>query len=252
MPVPQTVLITGAAQRIGRTLALDFARKGFDVCVHYHHSKAASETLAEEIDRVGQKAYLIRADLSQEEEVQQLFPTLLKQVKTVSVLINNASTFQYDKISSATRESWDYHLEPNLRAPFVLSQAFAKQAEPGGLIVNIIDQRVWNLTPHYTTYTLSKFGLWGLTQSMALALAPHIRVNAIGPGPTLRNVHQSKEQFDQQCHNTPLQRGGSLEEICAAAQFFVNAPSVTGQMIAIDGGQHLGWAMPANAMERED
>lgn len=247
----QTVLITGAAQRIGRALALDFAQNGFDVCVHYHHSKEEAQTLAGEIHQLGRKAYLICADLSKEDEVQQIFPTLLEQVKAISVLINSASTFKYDKVESATRESWEYHLEPNLRAPFVLSQAFAKQTE-SGLIINLIDQRVWNLTPHYATYTLSKFGLWGLTQTMALALAPQIRVNAIGPGPTLRNVHQSEEQFAQQCKNTPLQRGGSLEEICAAARFFACAPSVTGQMIAIDGGQHLGWSMPKDVMERDD
>lgn len=247
----QTVLITGAAQRIGRALALDFARSGFDICVHYHHSGQEAQTLANEIHQLGQKAYLVCADLSKEDEVQQIFPTLLEQVKTISVLINNASTFKYDKVNSATRESWDYHLEPNLRAPFLLSQVFAEQTELG-LIINLIDQRVWNLTPHYITYTLSKYGLWGLTQTMALALAPRIRVNAIGPGPTLRNVHQSEEQFAQQCRNTPLQRGASLGEICAAARFFVEAPSVTGQMIAVDGGQHLGWSMPKDVSERED
>lgn len=251
MLIPQTVLITGAAQRIGRIMALDFAQNGFDVCVHYHNSREEAQTLAEEIHQLGRKAYLVGADLCREDEVQNIFPTLLKQVKTISVLVNNASTFKYDKADSATRESWDYHLEPNLRAPFVLSQAFARQAD-SGLIINIIDQRVWNLTPHYATYTLSKFGLWGLTQTMALALAPRIRVNAIGPGPTLRNVRQSEEQFIQQCRNTPLQRGGSLEEICAAARFFVKAPSVTGQMIAVDGGQHLGWSMPKDVMEKED
>lgn len=249
--MPQTVLVTGAAQRIGRVLALDFAQNGFDVCVHYHHSKDEAQTLAHEIDRLGRKAYLICADLSKEDEVQQIFPTLLTQVGEISVLINNASTFRYDKIESATRENWDYHLEPNLRAPFVLSQALANQTE-SGIIINLIDQRVWNLTPHYATYTLSKFGLWGLTQTMALALAPHVRVNAIGPGPILRNVHQSEEQFTQQCENTPLKRGGSLEEICAAARFFVCSPSVTGQMIAVDGGQHLGWTTPKDTIKRED
>ncbi|WP_032112208.1 SDR family oxidoreductase [Candidatus Paracaedibacter symbiosus] len=249
--MPQTVLITGAAKRIGRGLALDFAANGFDVCVHYHASEQEAGTLAEEIRALGRKAYLIQADLSCEKEVCEVFSKLLDVVKPISVLVNNASTFKYDSITSATRNSWDYHLEPNLRAPFILAQDFANQTKEG-LILNIIDQRVWNLTPHYITYSLSKVGLWGLTQTLALALAPTIRVNAIGPGPTLRNENQTEAQFAEQCRSMPLRRGGSIEEICAAARFFLSAPSVTGQMIAVDGGQHLGWAMPKDAKVRED
>jgi len=246
-----TVLITGASQRIGRAMALDFAAQGYNVCIHYNHSEAAAEILAGDIAKLGQKAFLIQADLAVEQEVNQIFPKVLEQVPSISVLVNNASTFKYDNIESTDKESWDYHLLPNLRAPLILSQSFARQTE-SGLILNIIDQRVWNLTPHYLTYTLSKVGLWGLTQTLALALAPSIRVNAIGPGPTLKNENQTTEQFTQQCQNTPLQRGGSLDEICAAARFFCQARSVTGQMIAVDGGQHLGWAMPYNSNERED
>jgi NAD(P)-dependent dehydrogenase (short-subunit alcohol dehydrogenase family) len=247
----QTVLITGAAQRIGRALALDFASHGFDVCIHYHRSKNEAESLIKEIAQLGQKAFLVDADLSKEREVEQIFPTLLQQISSVSILINNASTFQYDNVKSADGDSWNYHLEPNLRAPLILSQHFAKQTQ-SGLILNIIDQRVWNLTPHYLTYSISKFGLWGLTQTMALSLAPNIRVNAIGPGPTLKNDTQTEEQFQEQCHNTPLHRGGSLKDICAAAQFLWNADTVTGQMIAVDGGQHLGWATPKDLKERDD
>lgn len=245
------VLITGAAQRIGRALALDFANHGFDVCIHYYHSKSEAESLAKEIVRLGQKAFLVYADLSKEHEVEQIFATLQEKINSISVLINNASTFQYDNIQSTDRNSWDYHLEPNLRAPLILSQCFAKQAQ-SGLILNIIDQRVWNLTPHYLSYSISKFGLWGLTQTLALALAPYVRVNAIGPGPTLKNDTQTEEQFQEQRRNTPLHCGGSLKDICAAAQFFWNADTVTGQMIAVDGGQHLGWALPQDLKERED
>lgn len=247
----QTVLITGAAQRIGRALALDFAAQGYDVCIHYHLSKAAAQTLATEIMELGQQAFLVCADLSKEQEVDQIFPTLAAQGKSISILINNASTFKYDSVDSVSKESWDYHLQPNLRAPFILSQAFARQID-AGLIINIIDQRVWNLTPHYMSYTLSKVGLWGLTQTLALSLAPFIRVNAIGPGPTLKNENQTAEQFATQCQNTPLQQGGTLEDICATARFFCQAKSVTGQMIAVDGGQHLGWAMPNSQIGRED
>lgn len=247
----QTVLVTGSARRIGRGIALDFAAQGFNVCIHYYNSKDEAESLAREIHALGRKAYLVQADLSCEEEVLNIFPKILQDVEKITVLVNNASTFKYDNVKIATRSSWDYHLEPNLRAPFTLAQEFAKQTAEG-LIINIIDQRVWNLTPHYLSYSLSKFGLWGLTQTLALALAPHIRVNAIGPGPTLRNETQTDKQFIEQCLNTPLKRGGNMEEICAAARFFVTAKSVTGQMIAVDGGQHLGWMTPKDTAMRED
>jgi NAD(P)-dependent dehydrogenase (short-subunit alcohol dehydrogenase family) len=154
--------------------------------------------------------------------------------------------FERDEIDDADRQSWDRHMETNLRAPLVLSQAFARQlpAEERGCIVNIIDQRVWNLTPHFVSYTLSKAGLWTLTQTLALALAPRIRVNGIGPGPTLRNDRQSEEHFAAQWENIPLQRPTGPEEICQGVRFILDAPALTGQMIALDGGEHLGWAQP--------
>ncbi|HAY49761.1 MAG TPA: short chain dehydrogenase, partial [Thalassospira sp.] len=166
----------------------------------------------------------------------------------IAVLINNASSFEYDDIQSATRESWDLHMEANLRAPFVLSQEFAKRLpdDVKGLIVNIIDQRVWNLNPHFVTYTLSKAGLWTLTQTLALALAPKIRVNAIGPGPALPSSRQTQDIFDQQCEKTPLKVGTNPQEICDAVRFFLAAPAITGQMLALDGGQHLDWAPSGN------
>ena len=154
--------------------------------------------------------------------------------------------FERDEVGSPSRESWDRHMETNLRAPFVLSQAFARQlpAEEPGCIVNILDQRVWSLTPHFTSYTLSKAGLWTLTQTLAMALAPRIRVNGIGPGPTLKNDRQSEEHFTAQWENVPLQRPTAPEEICHAIRFILDAPALTGQMIALDGGEHLGWAQP--------
>ena len=154
--------------------------------------------------------------------------------------------FERDEIDSADRESWDRHMETNLRAPFVLSQAFARQLPPEerGCIINILDQRVWNLTPHFTSYTLSKAGLWTLTQTLAMALAPRIRVNGIGPGPTLKNDRQSEEHFAAQWENVPLKRPTAPEEICQAIRFILDAPALTGQMIALDGGEHLGWAQP--------
>jgi NAD(P)-dependent dehydrogenase (short-subunit alcohol dehydrogenase family) len=159
--------------------------------------------------------------------------------------------FERDEAMTVTRSSWDLHMETNLRAPFVLSQGFAAQLPDGhsGSIVNIVDQRVWNLTPHFTSYTVSKAGLWALTQTLALALAPRVRVNAIGPGPTLPSKHQTAEEFAEQCRSMPLQRGAALAEMAAALKFILASPSMTGQMIALDGGQHLCWASPQGTSE---
>jgi len=249
-PTPMTALVTGAAHRIGRALALGLAADGWLVALHYHRSAQAAQDLAEEIAKAGGHAFPIDADLANEKEVQTLIPRLIGEVGPLGLLVNNASVFERDQAMTATRASWDLHMETNLRAPFVLSQGFAAQLPDGqsGSIVNVVDQRVWNLTPDFTSYTVSKAGLWALTQMMALALAPHIRVNAIGPGPTLPSKHQTDEQFARQCRSMPLQRGAMLSEMAAALRFILASPSMTGQMIALDGGQHLGWS-PAGAEE---
>ncbi|MBI1985320.1 MAG: SDR family oxidoreductase, partial [Rhodospirillales bacterium] len=165
-------------------------------------------------------------------------------VGPLDCLVNNASVFKEDNPRTATRETWDAHMQVNVRAPFLLTQAFAAQLpkRTEGHVINLIDQRVWNVTPYFTSYTVSKVALWGLTQNLALALAPGIRVNAIGPGPTLPSVHQTEEQFRRQWSKLPLQRRVDPEEICRAVRFLLDAPPVTGQMIVLDGGQHLGWA----------
>ncbi len=250
--VPRTALITGAAHRIGRALALELAGKGWAVAIHYNQSAEAAELVADEIVGKGGRAVTLRADLAVENDVVGLIPRAIEALGPLGALINNASVFEYDSALSATRATWDLHLETNLRAPFVLTQGFAAQLpeDADGVVVNIIDQRVWNLTPHFTTYTLSKAGLWTLTQTLALALAPRIRVNAIGPGPALPSIRQTSEQFAQQCASMPLQRGTSPEEICQAVNFILSAPAMTGQMIALDGGQHLGWA-PSDAGPEE-
>ncbi len=175
-----------------------------------------------------------------------LLPHAAAALGPVGVLINNASVFEGDTVTTATRDGWDRHLAVNLRAPFVLMQEFARHLpeDARGLIVNLLDERVWNLTPYFVSYTLSKAGLWALTQTMALALAPRIRVNGIGPGPTLPSPRQSPEQFLRQCETMPLRRGTGPAEIAAALRFLLAAPAMTGQMIALDGGQHLGWAQP--------
>jgi len=242
--VPKAALVTGAGQRIGRACALALAEAGYAVAVHYHASAAAAERVAASIRGKGGKALAIAADLVDEDVVASLLPRAAEALGPIGVLVNNASVFEGDTVATATRESWGRHLSVNLRAPFVLMQQFARHLpeDAGGVIVNLLDERVWNLTPYFVSYTLSKAGLWTLTQTMALALAPRIRVNGIGPGPALPSPRQSREQFIRQCQTMPLQRGTDPGEIAAALRFILAAPAMTGQMIALDGGQHLGWA----------
>jgi NAD(P)-dependent dehydrogenase (short-subunit alcohol dehydrogenase family) len=249
-------LVTGAGKRLGREMALYLARRGFDVAVHYSGSQAEAEAVVTEIEALGQRAVALQADLLDEAQTQSLMPRALEALGgPFTVLVNNASIFEHDTLQSATRKSWDRHMESNLRAPFVLTQAFAAQApEAGqdaagepvarGLILNMIDQRIRKLTPEFMTYTLAKMGLWALTQTSAQALAPHVRVNAIGPGPTMQGTRQSLEHFTRQRANTVLSRGANPADITAALGYFLDAPAVTGQIICVDGGQHLGWKTP--------
>jgi len=241
---PYAALVTGAARRIGRAIALDLARQGWDVAVHYHRSEAEARQVVAEIEAMGRRAIALPADLTEEAQVLTLVPDANATLGPLTLLVNNASAFEMDKIDTATRESWDQHLETNLRAPLVLTQAFAKQLPEGrpGNIVNLLDQRVWKPTPYFLSYTVPKMGLWTLTRTCALALAPTIRVNGIGPGPTLPSTRQTDEQFRRQCEAMPLRRGTTPAEICDALRFILSAPSMTGQMIALDGGEHLGWA----------
>ena len=243
---PKTALVTGAARRIGRAIALDLAAHGFGVGVHFHRSPEAAEEVVATIKAKGGRAVALRADLGRESETTTLVSRLSEALGAPTLLVNNASLFERDDALTATRTSWDAHMEANLRAPFVLSQEFTRHLPAGGdgLIVNMLDQRVWNVTPHFTSYTLSKAGLWTITQTLALALAPRVRANAIGPGPVLPNSRQTPAQFDRQVASVPLQRSAKLEEICAAIHFMLAAPSMTGQMVALDGGQHLNWASP--------
>jgi NAD(P)-dependent dehydrogenase (short-subunit alcohol dehydrogenase family) len=252
--IPRSALVTGGGQRLGRAIALALAGAGFDVAVHCRHSAAAAAETGAAIGRLGRRSVALTADLAQEAEVQGLFPAAAAALGPIGVLVNNASRFDRDEWHDATRESWDAHLEPNLRAPFVLIQHFAAALPAGaeGAVINLIDQRVWSLTPHFVTYTLSKAGLWTLTQTMALALAPRIRVNAIGPGPALPSPRQSQAQFDRQAASVPLGHGTSPEEVGRAALAILALPAMTGQMIALDGGQHLQWAAGASAPPPEE
>ena len=252
--IPRAALVTGAGKRIGRAIALGLAERGLAVAVHYNSSAGAAEAVVAEIRGRGGKAVALGADLADEAAVERLIPAATDVLGPLGVLINNASTFEYDSAASATRAGWDRHMEANLRAPFVLIQQFAKQLPEAaeGAVVNLLDQRVWNLTPHFVTYTVSKAALWTLTQTLALALAPRIRVNGIGPGPTLPSTHQTEAQFAQQCADMPLGRGTSPEEIVAAVWFLLQAKAMTGQMVALDGGQHLGWAQPKQSFSVVD
>jgi NAD(P)-dependent dehydrogenase (short-subunit alcohol dehydrogenase family) len=248
MPAPttKTALVTGAARRIGRAIALDLASHGYGVGVHYHRSRDDAEDVVGTIKAKGGRAVALHADLGREKETAALVAALADTLGPPCLLVNNASLFERDDALTATRASWDAHMEANLRAPFVLSQEFARRLPEAadGLIVNMLDQRVWNVTPHFTSYTVSKAGLWTITQTLALALAPRVRVNAIGPGPVLPSSRQTQAQFDRQVGSVPLQRSARLEEICAAIHFMIAAKSMTGQMVALDGGQHLNWASP--------
>jgi NAD(P)-dependent dehydrogenase (short-subunit alcohol dehydrogenase family) len=214
--------------------------------VHYKASARAAEAVVAEIEAGGGRAVALKAELSDEAQAAALVPDAAAALGPLGCLINNAASFENDDIGTADRASWDRHMEPNLRAPFVLIQAFARALPEaaGGAVINLLDQRVLNPTPYFLSYTLSKAGLWTLTRTLAMALAPRIRVNGIGPGPALPSARQTPEQFARQCAMMPLGRGTSPEEICAAVRFILAAKAMTGQMIALDGGQHLGWAQP--------
>lgn len=238
---PGTVLITGAARRIGRALALDLSRAGWTIAIHYRKSAPAALLLVEEIESKGGRAQAFQADLIDSEAPRALVADVKRVFGSPTVLINNASEFLPDTVQNLDNATWDLHLGINLKAPVFLAQAIAAGLPEGceGNIINIIDQRVWNLTQDFFSYTISKAGLWTATRTLAQALAPRVRVNAIGPGPVLRSIHQTDDDFERESRSTLLGRGASTDEIAAAVRFILATPSLTGQMIALDGGQHL-------------
>ncbi|MEM6304599.1 MAG: SDR family oxidoreductase [Pseudomonadota bacterium] len=249
-------LVTGAGARLGRAMALYLGSRGYDVAAHYATSETGARDVVAEIEGMGRKAVAVQADLLDEADMHRLLPAASEALGgPVKCLVNNASIFEWDSVGSATRESWDRHFDSNLRAPFVLTQAMAAQklvpetderGEPRavGLIVNLIDQRVRKLTPEFMTYTIAKMGLWAMTRTTAQALAPAIRVNAIGPGPTLKAAGQEAESYALQRSRTILERGSNPEDITGALGYFLDSPGVTGQLLCTDGGQHLGWQTP--------
>jgi NAD(P)-dependent dehydrogenase (short-subunit alcohol dehydrogenase family) len=242
----KAILITGAAKRLGRAIALNLAEAGWNIGLHYHGSAVDAERTAAEIRAKGGACESFAADFRKESETESLVGRVREKMGPLTGLINSASLFEKDEWQTASRQSWDAHLETNLRAPFVLAQNFARQlpANAKGAIVNIIDQRVLKPTPQFLSYSLSKAGLFWLTTTLAQGMGPNIRVNAVAPGPTLKNARQSEQDFARQREATIMKQGAEPADICAAVRYLLEAEAVTGQMIAVDGGQHLIWQTP--------
>ena len=246
-------LVTGGARRLGRAMCLYLAGRGYDVAIHYASSQADAEALAEDVRTMGRCAVCVQADLLKEDALASLVPNAAQALGgPLNVLVNNASIFEMDSLATATQASWDRHMMSNLRAPFVLTQAFAAQVPPPepdaqgepvaqGLVVNMIDQKVRNLTPDHMTYSIAKMGLWNFTRLAAQELGAQVRVNAIGPGPTLQAHDQTEAVYTASRRATVLGRGANLDDIGAALGYFIDAQAVTGQLLCIDGGQHLAW-----------
>ncbi|QYF87503.1 SDR family oxidoreductase [Brevundimonas sp. PAMC22021] len=241
---PGAALVTGGAKRIGRAICLELARAGHDIAIHCHASVEAAEALADDVRALGRRAAVVRADLSDEAAVRALIPEAVAKAGPLSVLVNNASVFEDDRVGALSRALWDRHMETNVRAPIVLAEAFAEQAQDGASVVNLLDQRVLKPDPRFFSYSLSRNALWWATRTLAQALAPRVRVNGVGPGPTLASVHQTSAEFEAEAAAIPLARPGSPEAVAQAVLWLTQAEMVTGQMIAVDGGQHLAWRTP--------
>ncbi|NLS03077.1 SDR family oxidoreductase [Rhizobium sp. P32RR-XVIII] len=242
----KAALVTGAARRIGRAIVEDLAESGFALAIHANGSIGEAEAVAAELRQKGHRAISIRADLCDVDDTAQLIKRVNAELGPLDLLVNNASVFHDDSARSFDAAIWEEHFALHVRAPSILAAGFAAQLpeETDGLIVNIIDQRVWALRPSFYSYTLSKSALWTATQTLAQALAPRIRVNAVGPGPSIPSERQSQEDFQAQVSALILKRGPKLEEFGRTIRFLYDTPSITGQMIALDGGQHLAWQTP--------
>jgi NAD(P)-dependent dehydrogenase (short-subunit alcohol dehydrogenase family) len=239
------IIITGGATRIGAAIAKKLSGKEIEILIHYNKSKSKAENLKKELQKKGSKVFLVRGDLSKEKDVNKIIKFAKSKLKFFDCLINNASLFENDKIENFTTDSWGKHLRTNLRTPALLSKMFARNIKgKNNNIINIIDQRVFKLTPFFFSYTISKTGLYTLTKTSAMSLAPNIRVNGIAPGPTLKNKRQSEKHFKKQYMATPLKRKVDVEQICSAVDFFIKNRSITGQVISIDSGQSLNWQTP--------
>jgi len=239
------IIITGGATRMGAAIARKLSGPNIEILIHYNKSKLKAEKLKKELSNKGSKVYLVKGDLSKETDIKKIIKFAKSKLKIFDCLINNASLFENDKLENFSLDSWSKHLRTNLRAPALLTKEFAKNVKgKNNNIINIIDQRVFKLTPYFFSYTLSKTGLYTLTKTSAMSLAPNIRVNAIAPGPTIKNQRQSEKHFKKQYLATPLKRQVDVEQICNAVDFFIKNISITGQVLAIDSGQNLNWQTP--------
>jgi NAD(P)-dependent dehydrogenase (short-subunit alcohol dehydrogenase family) len=239
------IIITGGATRIGAAIAKKLSGPNKEIVIHFNKSRSKAEKLKKELSENGTKIYLIKGDLEKENDINKIIKFSKLKLKYFDCLINNASLFENDKLENFTSKSWDKHININLRSPALLSKSFAKNAK--GLnnnIINIIDQRVFKLTPYFFSYTISKTGLYTLTKTSAMSLAPKIRVNGIAPGPTIKNQRQSEKHFKKQYLATPLRRQVDVKQICNAVDFFIKNISITGQVLAVDSGQSLNWKTP--------
>ena len=241
----QKIIITGGATRIGAAIVEKLSGFNKEIVIQYNKSKSTAEALKRKLSLRGTKIYLIKADLSKDKDVKKIIKFAKTKLKYFDCLINNASLFENDKIENFSSESWEKHMSINLKAPATLSKGFSKNVRASNNnIINIIDQRVFKLTPFFFSYTLSKTGLYTLTKTSAMSLAPKIRVNGIAPGPTLKNKRQSEKHFRKQYLATPLKRQVGVEQICNAVDFFIKNKSITGQVLALDSGQSLNWQTP--------
>ena len=239
------IIITGGATRIGAAIARKLSGPNKEMIIHYNKSKLKAENLKRDLQKEGTKVYLVRGDLSKENDVNKVVKFAKSRLKFFDCLINNASLFENDKLENFSTDSWGKHLRTNLRTPALLSKEFAKNIRgKNNNIINIIDQRVFKLTPYFFSYTISKTGLYTLTKTSAMSLSPFVRVNGIAPGPTIKNKRQSKNHFRRQYLATPLKKQVDVEEICNAVDFFIKNRSITGQVLAIDSGQNLNWQTP--------
>jgi NAD(P)-dependent dehydrogenase (short-subunit alcohol dehydrogenase family) len=247
--IPATVLVTGAARRLGRDIALHFAKAGWNVVIHYRNSRAEANDVLAAVEETGVRGALIHADLSEIEAAEHVIVESCAALGPLTCLVNNASQFNWDIIDNLSPALWQTHLDVNLRAPVFLTKAFAKAlpASETGSVINVIDQQVWRLDPEFFSYTIAKSALWTATRTLAQTLAPRIRINAVAPGPVFQSHRQTSAEFEEECRGTLLGKGVYPEDICAAIRFLAETPSVTGQMIAVDCGQHLTrTALPLN------
>ena len=248
-----TALVTGGCQRIGASIVKYLASRGYNIVVQYNNSSKEIKKIEKVTKKYNVKFHSFKFDFENLEDLEECYKRVIKKIGKIDILINNASAFDYDSLDTSDFILFDRHINVNLKAPFFLSKYFKNNlGSKNGLIINLLDQRVKNITPFFTSYTISKFGLYGLTKSLALSISPNIRVNGISPGPTLKSKNQSAKQFQQQVGRTPLMKSVKLSEINNAVGYLIDNTSVTGEILTLDSGQSLGWSNTKSNNFRND